>query len=245
MVSIKGRHPGLNDYIQHVVQNSQSIDDLPAEVAARSWRDFLRNAYLYYRPSRSIAYTIDPFAEDGFDNIAQRLREQTINALPFSDPSVLGLNLASLLELEAPENTRLWFKMSTYSIETDYGYWVPEAYVGYIERKFRGVIRPQAACFGKARAGASKSRREVRQRAIQIYLDAGEQGIGSGNRPLRLSANQKEAIRQKILRRFRHLTNLQTHQKALERLSQAWFGAPVPEFWEDEASVARFFDGSE
>jgi hypothetical protein len=131
--------------------------------------------------------------------------------------------------------------MSTYSIETDYGYWVPEACVGYIERKFRGVIRPQAACFGKARAGASKSRREVRQRANPV--NAVEQRIGSGNRPLRLSANQKEAIRQKILRRFRHLTNLLTHQKALERLSQTWVGAPVPEFWEDEASVARFFDG--
>jgi hypothetical protein len=31
--------------------------------------------------------------------------------------------------------------------------------------------------------------------------------------------------------------------KAVERLAQSLVGAPVPEFWEDEASVARFFDG--
>ncbi|MGB8899349.1 MAG: hypothetical protein WCC90_09065, partial [Methylocella sp.] len=54
---------------------------------------------------------------------------------------------------------------------------------------------------------------------------------------------QEEAICKKILQRVKHLTTLLTDWKSLERLSQAWVGAPVPEFWEDEASVARFFDG--
>jgi hypothetical protein len=66
MVAIKGLHPGLNDYIRHVVNTSQSINEIPSDLPARNWRDFFRNGFLYYRPSRAIAYTIDPFVDEGF-----------------------------------------------------------------------------------------------------------------------------------------------------------------------------------
>jgi hypothetical protein len=133
--------------------------------------------------------------------------------------------------------------MSTYSIETDYGYWVPKVYVGYIGRKLEESSGPRRHALEKRGQELQRAGKGYVRGQIQIYLDAVEQRIGSGDRALRQSANQKEAICEKILRRVRHLTNLLTHQKALERLSQTWVGAPVPEFWEDEASVARFFDG--
>ena len=135
MVAIKGLHPGLNDYIKHVLHTSTPISALPAEMAARTWRDFLRNAYLYFRPSRAIPFAIDPFKEDEFRHIADRLRERVFDPLPFSERNVLGLNIAALLQLEVPENTKLGFRMPTYSIESDYGYWVPKAYVDFIDRK--------------------------------------------------------------------------------------------------------------
>lgn len=93
MVAIKGRHPGLNDYIQRIVDISRPIDQLPTGLTAQSWRDFLSNGYLYYRPSSSLAWSIEPFADDEFHDIAQRLQNRTFVPLPFSDRSVLGLIL--------------------------------------------------------------------------------------------------------------------------------------------------------
>ena len=95
LVIIKGRHPGLNDYVQHVLNTSQSINTLLPNPPARNWRGFFRNGYLYFRPSRAITYTIDPYSGDEFREIAARLREQVVNALRFSDPDVLGLNPTS------------------------------------------------------------------------------------------------------------------------------------------------------
>jgi hypothetical protein len=69
-----------------------------------------------------------------------------------------------------------------------------------------------------------------------------EQRLASGAKPLRLTKGQKETIIERIERRVAHLTALLTHPKAVDRLAKTLVGAPVPEFWEDEASVNRFFD---
>jgi hypothetical protein len=76
---------------------------------------------------------------------------------------------------------------------------------------------------------------------INLYLDEVARRIGSGDRPLTLAKRHRDAISEKIRLRVRHLTTTLTHRKSLE-LAQAWVGAPVPEFWEDQASVDRFFD---
>jgi hypothetical protein len=244
MVVIKGPHPGLNDYIRHVVETSQSINKRSSNVPAHNWRDFLRNGFLYFRPSRAIAYTIDPFADDEFTQIAARLREQILNPLPFSDRNVLGLNLAALLDLGPPEkNTKLGFRLPTYAIETDYGYWVPEKYVDYIEKKLEKALEPKRRALRERGAELEQAGDNYVNAQIKVYLDEVERRIATGGEPLTLTRPQKAAINEKIVRRVRHLKALLTHPKALERLAQTLVGAPVPEFWEDEASVSRFFEG--
>jgi hypothetical protein len=243
MVVINGRHPGLNRYIQHVVDTSRSIDELPHDVPASNWRDFFRNGFLYFRPSRTIAYTIDPFADKEFKQYAARLREQVLNPLPFSDRNVLGLNLAKLLDLEPPENTKLGFRLTAYAIETDYGYWVPKEYVDLIEGILEEARAPRRRALEKRGAELRQAGDSYVNAQIKIYLDEVERRIATGGKPLTLAGKQKEAIKEKIVRRVGHLKTLFTHPKALERLAQTLVGAPVPEFWEDEASVRRFFDG--
>ena len=243
MVAVKGRHPGLNDYIRHVVGTSQSINEMPHDLPACNWRDFFRNGFLYFRPSRAIAYTIDPFADEEFRQIAARLREQVLNALPFSDRNVLGLNLADLLGLEPPENTKLGFRLPTYAIETDYGYWVPKEYVDFIEGKLEDALAPRRRALQKRGEELQQAGDTYVNAQIKIYLDEVERRIATGDRPLALTRQQKETVRERIIRRVGHLKTLLTHPKALERLAQTLVGAPVPEFWEDEASVSRFFEG--
>jgi hypothetical protein len=113
----------------------------------------------------------------------------------------------------------------------------------FIEQKLKESSGPRRRALQRRGLALQKSgERYVRER-VEIYVAAVRERISSGDRPLKLLPKQEKAICEKILRRVRHLTTLLTHQKSLERLSQAWVGAPVPEFWEDEASVARFFDG--
>ena len=242
IVVIKGRHPGLNDYIQHVLNTSQSINALPPNPPARNWRDFFRNGYLYFRPNRAITYTIDPYSGDEFREIAVGLREHVVTPLRFSDPDVLGLNLAELLELQPPENTKLPIKLPTYAIETDYGYWVPKPYVDFIESKLEDLLGPKRQALEKRGLELQRAGDRYINDQIAIYLADVEQRLGSGAKPLRLTKTQRETITERIVRRVVHLKALLTHPKAVERLAQTLVGAPVPEFWEDEASVSRFFD---
>ena len=243
MVAIKGRHPGLNDYIKHVLHTSTAISEVPAGMAAHTWRDFLRNAYLYFRPSRAITFAIDPFKEDEFRHLADRLRESVFDPLPFSERNDLGLNIAALLQLEIPENTRLGFRMPTYSIKTDYGYWVPKTYVEFIDQKLDDSFGPRLRALEKRGRDLRQAGDKYVNDQINVYLDEVARRIGSDNRPLILTNRQRDAISGKLRLRVKHLTTMLTHRKSLERLAQAWVGAPVPEFWEDQASVDRFFDG--
>jgi hypothetical protein len=243
MVAIRGRHPGLNDYVRHVVDTSKSIDHLPHDPPASNWRDFFRNGFLYFRPNRAIAYTTDPFADEEYKQISARLREQVLNPLPFFDKNVLGLNLAALLELEPPDNTKLGFRLPAYAIETDYGYWVPKDYVDFIEGKLEATSGPRRRALEKRGAELQKAGDKYVHAQIKVYLDEVERRIAIGGTPLILTRKQKEAITEKILRRVGHLKALLTHSGALERLAQTLVGAPVPEFWEDEASAGRFFEG--
>jgi hypothetical protein len=163
--------------------------------------------------------------------------------LPFAERNVLSLNLALLLGLEPPGNTKLGFKLPTYGIETDYGYWVPKEYVDYIEEKLEEALGPKRRALKKRGAELQQAGDNYVNAQIKIYLDEVERRIATGGKPLNLTKQQKESIYEKIVRRVHHLKTLLTHPKALERLAQTLVGAPVPEFWEDEASVSRFFEG--
>ncbi|SEP41520.1 PLD-like domain-containing protein [Rhodospirillales bacterium URHD0017] len=243
MVVIKGRHRGLNDYILHALNTSQSIGALSPNPPARNWRDFFRNGYLYFRPNRAVTYTIDPYSGDEFRRIAAKLREHVVNPLRFSDPDVLGLNVAALLDLQPPENTKLPLKLPTYAIETDYGYWVPKPYVDFVEDKLEAVLGPKRQALERRGSELQRAGDRYITQQIAIYLADVDQRLASGDKPLGLTEKQRATIQERIARRVAHLKALLTHPKAVERLAQTLVGAPVPEFWEDEASVNRFFDG--
>jgi hypothetical protein len=243
MVAIKGLHRGLNAYILHVIDNSIPVGDMVEDSIAYDWRSFLRNAFLYFKPNRSITYSIDPFSDEGFQKIAERLQQQIVQRLPFSDPNVLSLNLARLLELSVPQTAKLGFKLPTYSIETDYGYWVPEAYVEFVGEKLSASTGPKQRALAERGEELRQSGEDYVMKQINVYLSEVDRRLQIGARPIRLSKQQTTVISEKITRRVDHLTKLLTHPKSVERLSQTLVGVPVPEFWEDDATVDRFFDG--
>lgn len=243
MVAITGRHPGLNSYIAHVLKCSYSLEEIPDEQPASTWRDLLRNGYLYFRPNRTLGYTVDPFNDEEFKDVAERLRQQS-NPLPFSAGSALGLNLKELLELEEPAgNTKLGFRLPTYAVETDYGYWVPKPYVDFIESILEQASKPKFLALQKRGKELSELGDAYVTRQIAVYLDEVQNRVGAGSSPLTISKQQRVAIEEKIVRRVNHLKAMLTDPKSLERLSETMIGAPVPEFWEDNTSVTRFFEG--
>jgi hypothetical protein len=189
-----------------------------------------------------VSFAIDPFKDEEFRNIAQRLRERIYDPLPFSERNLLGLSITRLLQIEIPESARLGFRMPTYSIETDYGYWVPKAYVDIIEEMLEEALGPRLRALEQRGLELQQAGETFVNGQINIFLDAVAQRIGSGDRPLKLTKVHRDVISKKIKLRVKHLTTTLTHRKSLERLAQTWVGAPVPEFWEDQASVDRFFD---
>jgi len=133
--------------------------------------------------------------------------------------------------------------MPAYSIETDYGYWVPKVYVDFIDRKLDESSGPRLRALEKRGSELKQAGDMYVSGQIKVYLDEVTRRIGRGEKPLSLTNRHRAAISEKIKLRVKHLTTMLTHRKSLERLAQAWVGAPVPEFWEDQASVDRFFDG--
>ena len=126
---------------------------------------------------------------------------------------------------------------------SDYGYWVPKPYVDFIENILEQASKPKFLALQKRGKELSELGDAYVTRQVAIYLDEVQNRVGTGSSPLAISSPQKNAIEEKIVRRVTHLKAMLTDPKSLERLSESLIGAPVPEFWEDDASVNRFFEG--
>jgi hypothetical protein len=137
----------------------------------------------------------------------------------------------------------LGFRLPTYAIETDYGYWAPKQYVDFIEGRLEAASGPKRRALEERGIELRQLGDEYLKNRIKIYLDEVQCRVETGATPLTLTRQQKTAIEEKIVGRVGHLKTMLTDRKALERLAQTLVGEPVPEFWEDEASATRFFAG--
>jgi phosphatidylserine/phosphatidylglycerophosphate/cardiolipin synthase-like enzyme len=75
MVAITGRHPGLNDYIQHVVDTSKPIGELPTELIARSWREPRGLMHTFWNAGPGSAWLLEVIAPAGFETYFVELAE--------------------------------------------------------------------------------------------------------------------------------------------------------------------------
>ena len=110
--------------------------------------------------------------DDEFSEIAACLRKEVYQPLPFAETNVLSLNLIELLELNVPASTKLKFQLPTYAVETDYGYWVPEAYVDFVQEKLQESSEPKRRALEERGSEIRNSDETYVRARIKIYLDA-------------------------------------------------------------------------
>jgi hypothetical protein len=245
LVLHKSTHAGLDAYIDHVLSCSQSIDDINVglTVPIHDWRTFFREGFLYFKPARQVPYTVNCFVGDDFSEVEKRLEKATKGtSLIFHDAAGIGsLNLAKLMKDnpvaivgKVPKRVRI----AAFSVETAFGYWVPNAYRTKVDERIEGASsqrRKQLKAQGD-RLGAYSN--QAIQNQIDLYLDDIDKKLGT----MPLSKLQRDNIEDHIQTKLKRLIQSLTEDVSLDRLSRPFMGAPVPEFWEDEHSGDEFFE---
>jgi len=243
MLSLRGYNASVESYLNYLIAHSEEISDLKnTQERAHTWREFLRNAYLYYRPTHQLSYTVDCFANDEFKIVRETLsRALGGERLLYSDDTNrLTLSIPLLLELDSEQSSKRT-SVNPYAVETDYGLWVPQFYVRSVEERVERAAEPRKKRLAQQGQQLSSKTGDFINERIQAFIRAVNQRLVTQNHG-RLSLRQAATVTQMIARRIDGLRRTLTREDTIERHARSWIGAPVADFWEDQASSNEFFD---
>lgn len=246
-----GRHHALEAYLDYVWDNAENVDDLLATLEKQaqqprilySFREFLSDGLLYFRPNRTLSWSLDCFPGDEYESIAKALTDAQTDAVP---PFEIGdATTISLLRFTkagglstAEKAKKLSFQLPTYAIETSFGYWVPSFYEEFLDRRLDAKTNVKKRYFRSTGEHLAKWMRGPKKEFPRLVDDINEMLIGQKHLPL----EQQEVgqLRERIEGRIKQLIKRTTTESTLNYLCRPMEGVAVPAFWEDQQSAEEF-----
>ncbi|MDD3758569.1 MAG: phospholipase D family protein [Advenella sp.] len=263
LVSIPNNE-AFSTYYEAVWEQGTKLKDAN-DIKINSLIAFFRTGKLYFKPATSLSTTINPF-RDLLKLIPAEELEKLANLpeIPYADKET-GIGPFSLKRvIESDEdnkdepiiNTRTSIK--PYSIETCFGYWVPEAYDILWQRKLE-----ESNCHKKIKWDDFKDKFESIEKdelferyeeyinKIMSYLEK----IDGLNKficeSLRLENDVKEEkarseFSEYLKREFNNFyvrtDRFLKNKKRFERLTNSFVSGPIPEMWDDKPAYDEFRD---
>jgi hypothetical protein len=252
LIEVHGANNAIDHYIKSTVHRSCNCEhvDLTKNERYTDFETMLRDGYVYFKPTRSVPYTLNCF--DNKPEIAEALQKAIVgreNPLPGHEGQSFGmLNILRLLQINprgqaSRQDTAQRVKIIPFSIETAFGYWVPVPYRAKLEKRLDSAAQRKTAAYlqcGRELSELIVKREYLISAAIDQYLQIIE-GLLRGTHP-HLSKADKEEINSRIRGRVTALQKKLGNEAECQRLARSLDGVPVPEIWEDPRSKNEMVD---
>ena len=218
-----------------------AVDSLPA---------FFRTGTLYYESYAQLQRTLNPFRRfvAGLPE-PERIKISPLQtAFADAEAGIGAFNLdkvykATRSEVVQLEPTKKHVRLRDYAIETCYGYWVPECFVGDADEMLKAASKQNRELLESWRDWLSEDD-ELIVNAFRTYLGdvkAMLEGRGVDWRKHGAPPSLFEAT-DAIQERIEKLRAALSHEGWLARHSQKFVASEVPEIWEDEAAREAFME---
>ena len=246
-----GRHDALESYLAHVWNHAESVDTLLPQLekqdrqprTLRNMRDFLSDGLLYFRPSRTLSWSMDCFPGDEYQSVSKALTDAQVEPVPpfeIGDATTISLlRLTNATGMGATERVEtLGFQLPTYAIETSLGYWVPSFYEEFLDEKLAertNVRKEQLRSKGEHLA---KWLLGPKREFPRFVADINNMLVQEKHRSL--DEVEIKRLRERIDRKMNQLIKRTTTETTLNYLCRPMEGVSVPAFWEDQQSAEEF-----
>jgi PLD-like domain len=170
----------LEAYFEHVWDHEATALD-ERQGLVKTLINFFRTGRIYFKTSATFQMTINPFSEllrelpnaeiRMLTNVSLRFSEPKAGVGPFALKSALGLNEADEDVLEKQENDGHRSSIKPYSVETCFGYWVPDAVSGDLNRILESASAGKRNRFGRIVNAFNRTSDATLAAAYSEYLD--------------------------------------------------------------------------
>ena len=211
-IEIQGRSAGIDQYIGRTLATACNCENVVVSTNEQytSFQSLLRDGYIYFKPSRSVPYTLNCFDNDP-ERVAALQRAVAGNPLPFHEGQSVGmLNVLRLLKIKdgdraTKQDVAQRVQIIPFSIETAFGYWVPSAYQRRLEERLDITAgKKTKALLACGRQLAVKNDDEVIEVARTKYVSVINDRLASVS-ARRLNDIEVREINDQILRRIKSL----------------------------------------
>lgn len=238
MVRITGKSHSLETYIKTLLATDSCEEFIDDHEFYEMTRFFSAGAILF-RPSRQRRFTYEGFDIKPEERRILSAQLGKVSSVPHSDPSAegFGFDLLSALGMSDEKNLeRNVVKIRPYCVETDYGYWVPGAYIYKIESKIKNGMIEEEKKFISIRDMLNSIDDKKLVSEFQNYIDASRIFFGQ------IGVNPKE--KKDVIRAFKSFINVRRawlqDSGWISRNSRRLFLTKMPDIWGD-ASAAEIF----
>jgi hypothetical protein len=241
LIELHGRDSTIEEYIDWTSSKAEACDShLANSNEQRTLEALLRDGYVYFKSTRTLPNTINCFEHQ--TTITDALQSSALaDPLPFHDEQSIGmLNILKLLGIETASDLKTGktgqVNMTACSIETCFGFWVPVALHGELERKIeKASAKRTEVLIGRGKKLSQITDDEIKAALNAAYFNEVDRRLKSVSSPV-LTGAQKSAVERRILDRAASLRGRLTDRLECRRLARSLSSSPVPEMWEDRRS---------
>lgn len=239
---------GLDEYLSAVAAKATPVDAVD-RFEAHTLASFLRMGSVYYKPSVVTQFRFNlrlpPNLRAELTTLQLEIPEMTAQASQTYNPFVgIGLTpdeereLAELTEADDAPSGGKRISISSYGVQTCYGWWVPVAYDEELKRKLKPVCAKQRVLLGRLSSQIENEKFLIRRRARSQFKKL-EQFAKKNGFELPETARARMTRFNEFLRRTGKRLADPTWRK---RAEQPYVRASVPEMWSDPMSSGQFIE---
>lgn len=246
----------LTGYFESAWGSARTLDSLVEP--ANSLISFFRTGVLYFKPTASLATTINPFRDllNSMTNDERALLGGV--ELPFSD-QVTGIGPFNLRQAirgmaakddweeadinHEAESTESRLSIKPWAVETCFGYWVPSRLDSQWQMRLATAGAAKRKKFESFRSELNEIDKEALIGKYQLYLDEVKRVMLEKieRLPVLLQSSESNPFDPSIFEKFfARIVAYLDEDSRVKRLAEPFISGAIPELWDDEEAYLDF-----
>lgn len=245
MVRLSGRHEALSSYVAAVFAKAVDVGLSPPRDEISTLRAFFMAGLLCHKPPAQRLFTFDAFHFDAQHH--ERLSEALAGSsgVSHANPRTrgFGFDLRSPLQIEdaddldgdGPSGGRV--QIRPYSIDTVFGWWMPQAYGEYVRTK---VANDEAAKERRLAEIGATLRTLEGERLVREAFVSHVESLGNFLKAHAIDARPVSSRELRFERFVTSRTKALSHSVTIQRHARSMTLTGMPDIWADGVAVEEF-----